>query len=147
MATEAEATQQGAQATQQGAGATPYPVLIDYTTELTVHDYPPSNLKPGDTIVFEPKPEGVLELTFEYGSNFSFNGTPVGRGQTISGDKPTVEVIRPMDDTELKALKDEVTREKWFPEKIKELTLNAWPFDCKLTIGLGYGGGAKTYEG
>ena len=134
-------------AVQQGAKATPHTVRIVYGAGLVVQDYPPPNLKAGDTIVFEPVPAGELELTFEYGSNFRqpSNGATVGRGQTISGHKPSVEVIRTMEPPELEALKAEVQAEGWFQEKIDELTLDAFPFLCKLTA-TEYGGpaGAKT---
>ena len=146
MGTKAEPT-----LTEQGAHPTTHRVHIEYGEALEVKNYPPRNLKTGDIIVFEPVPSGELELTFEYGSNFRqlSNGATVGPGQTISGQNPSVKVIEPMKQPpELDDLKRKAETDGWFQTKIDDLTLNAWPFSCKLTIGYGDGDTpSETYEG
>ena len=102
---------------QHGAEPTHHNVRIVYEQgkqyqagqELEVQDYPPENLKVGDTIAFIPEPAGELRLTFEYGSNFTHENT---RKYEILDQQPRT-VIREMSQLELSAYEDQAKREAW----------------------------------
>jgi hypothetical protein len=116
---------------------------------LEVYNYPPADLREEDRIVFIPFPPGKLELTFNYGSNFTAEGqqTP-----PIMGQEPQiVRRVEGMTDDERKAFTAQATTGKhgWTsdaPQKLKrfqQVLGNAFPFLCKLTVAEYSGGGLK----
>jgi hypothetical protein len=102
------------------------------TLEVDDSEYPPPNLDVGQTIVFIPEEDGELELTFEWGSNFTLldDDEIVGKSQTVRGHV-LHRVERKMERDELEVLK--AIAQKWSPANLAKLKLNAFPFRCKFT--------------
>src|SRR5690349_20476761 len=72
------------------------------TLEVDDSEYPPPNLHVGQTIVFITEEPGALELTFEWGSNFTplEDDEIVGKSETVRGNV-VHKVVRKMRHEEL----------------------------------------------